>query len=69
MSLHLLFFCCFRKYSRQEYLKKREEKKLEELRYDSTSIYFLRVPVLIFCDEQINIWYLGHRCWVRLFWL
>lgn len=30
----LNFLYCFRKVSRQEYLKKREEKKLEEIRYN-----------------------------------
>jgi len=31
--LFVFFSLCCRKVSRQEYLKKREEKKLEELRY------------------------------------
>lgn len=34
LILIISFLPCFRKVSRQEYLKKREQKKLEELRYD-----------------------------------
>jgi len=46
MLCYLQFHHCYcRKVSRQEYLKKREEKKLEELRYDATSVsvrFFVR---------------------------
>ncbi|GAU42509.1 hypothetical protein TSUD_376370 [Trifolium subterraneum] len=52
MSLHLLFFCCFRKYSRQEYLKKREEKKLEELRDDIEDEQYLFEGVKLSEVEQ-----------------
>ena len=38
--LIFIFLLCLRKVSRQEYLKKREQKKLDELRYDETTLQF-----------------------------